>query len=302
MHWLFSHPYRIGIFAACLAAVGMIFVVVERSSVEVKRDTVAWGGRAVPLNPQGYGQAKPKGLNDDEIGSLILSSQLEAYAPFSYTPSVPLAQEGSAPTDMGVFDFDTLIRALVAKNPAPGESGVSGDEGGWGDAFSFIPGGLVATTAPQQNQTPRQRTLYEYGNRVGAEIQSFEDSWPNAIQILYDQAQDRNDAAKAAAAERYARAFAELGVRLLDVGEVPSQAKAAHDALAASYQEAGKNLEMIPKARSDNEVLDAVLTYNASMDTFTEHFVNLALLFSANGVTFGAEDPGSVFSFRPVSF
>jgi hypothetical protein len=56
---------------------------------------------------------------------------------------------------------------------------------------------------------------------------------------------------------------------------------------------------MIVKLRTtnDNEFLAAMHAYNATALEFTKNFVALATYFSAAGVRFGTEDPGSVFTF-----
>lgn len=302
MHWLHEHPYRIATLVAILAAIGVAILVDQRSSVAPSRETLAWGGRNVPFSPGEYGEAAPERFSDEVIGSYIIASQLQSQAPFSYIPSLPFSQEGEAGGE-SEYDFEALVALLTNENAGTGgEADAPADTGFWGDAFSFLPRGLIATTTPEANKTALQKKLYSYGNKIGAEIQSFEDAWPNAVQILYDQAQYRDDPAKAAAAEAYARAFAEVGRRLLEVGDVPPEAKVLHANLAQSYQDAGKLLERIPKTRTEEEFLDAVLTYNASMDVLTDNFVNVALMFSAHGVVFREEDAGSAFTFRPVSF
>lgn len=307
MHWFFEHPYRTMGILLVLAMLGIGALIVHRSSVTPSEETLAWGGRGALANIGEYAGPDPERLSDDVIGSYIIASQLQSQAPFSYIPSLPLTPEGESDASIEErYDFDSLIALLTNDTPSEDTAeetpAVRQDNGFWGDAFSFIPRGLVVVKNEETNKTPVQKKLYSYGNQIGIEIQMFEDAWPNAVQILYDQAQDRENLEKAEAARRYARSFADVGKRLEEIGDVPAEAKTLHDALAHAYQNAGMLLEQVPGEKTEKEFLDAVLAYNAGMDVFTDSFIDIALMFSAHGVVFREEDAGSTFTFRPVSF
>jgi len=89
-----------------------------------------------------------------------------------------------------------------------------------------------------------------------------------------------------------------LGTDLEQLSEVPSDTAAMHSAYAKSYKAVGVNLTKIANAKTDQEYLDAIATYNTSADDLTKRFLALVALFSANNVQFSSSDPGSMFVFN----
>jgi hypothetical protein len=83
---------------------------------------------------------------------------------------------------------------------------------------------------------------------------------------------------------------------------VPPAITSAHNKLAQSYIEIGKNLSLIPGAERDSDFIAAIQVYNASADTFTRNYIQIASLFGAHGVTFTSGDSGRVFTFSPSGF
>ena len=186
-----------------------------------------------------------------------------------------------------------------------GTTTVAQDSSVTNSAYAFIPTGLVSIETPKK-RTALQNSLYQYGNDVGSYIQSFEQENPNESQVLWDQAQDRTDAGKAAALTQLAQSLSSLGTTLAqmdgpDQSEVPSQLVSAHDALAKSYQDLGTKLALVPKTQSDADFVAAVNAYDVSAQAFTKNYVNMANLFVAYGVTFASGDPGSVFTFTQTA-
>ena len=145
--------------------------------------------------------------------------------------------------------------------------------------------------------TAQQQDLYLYGNAVGGEIQSFETLHTNEVQVLKDQAEDRTDPVKSSAVVSLGQGFASIGVYMQGMQEVPSSVAALHSALAQSYQDIGAKLQLVAKAQSDQDFVQAIEAYDSSADTFVHNYAVLAQYFSAQGVIFSAQDPGSVFSF-----
>jgi hypothetical protein len=169
-------------------------------------------------------------------------------------------------------------------------------------AYSFIPGGLISTSAPQGNYSPLQQALYEYGNGAGSAIRSFEQTLASAPQIMKDQFEDRGDPAKSAALSGLADGLSGVGEKLAQMEDVPAQIATAHEKLAASYQEMGQKLALVAQTHGDEDFLDAVIAYNATVETYVRNYVELATLFSAYGVVFSSEDQGGVFVFTNTGF
>ena len=296
-----DHPYRFGTLGVlALLLVGGLLVA-TRTPVDPSGDEGRWATGTVPIDPIGYG-----GLSDDRgpDAAALVRAQLKNAEPASYIPQLakPLSEE-PAESQSGNGGFDSLTDLLSAL-AGTGEGNASSkptEEGGDLDAFSFIPTALTKLTTETHKMSDTQRRLYDYGNSAGAEIQSFEDLYPDAIPMLRDAAEDRKNEEKQAKVRTYAKALENLGNSLLTVEPVPASVVGKHKALSESYIEVGKKLALISYARADKDLLAAVNTYNAAMDEFTEHFVSLATFFAASGVTFQPSDGGSVFSFTPVT-
>jgi hypothetical protein len=170
------------------------------------------------------------------------------------------------------------------------------------DAYAFIPSGLISSGSATDSRTPMQQELYNYGNEVGSTIQSFESLFRNSPQILKDQFEDRQNAAKNQALLSLAQGLQGVGVSLERMEDVPEPVKIAHGKVAASYRALGEKLAEVPKARTEQAILDAMLSYNTSVEAYIKNYVSLATIISAYDVRFKPEDPGSVFVFTNVSF
>ena len=102
---------------------------------------------------------------------------------------------------------------------------------------------------------------------------------------------------RATAVTSLANKYRELGEKMERRENIPVEVEDAHETLATTYREIANGLEHLTRAKSDEELLAAVNSYNASADEFTKSFVALATLFSAYGVTFSATDSGRIFVF-----
>ncbi len=293
MEWLRTHPYITALLGALLAiGIGTI-VVLNRSDVKPEPSGLrAWGGVGSNLfDPTSVStRREPSAPSDD------LYTQVQSGPPFYYAPAtrqLPLAQE-----EAENFDFDAFIALLSASSG--GTSG-SSEEAGALDAYSFIPQGLISTSVPRKRLTPTQRAIFDYGNEVGSHIQSFEEWYRSAPQILKDQFEDRENPEKNAALLSLARGLEDVGSQLEAI-QAPSEIRLAHQKVAASYKELGTKLSAVPGAKSNEAVLNTILAYNTAVETYVKNFVALATLISAHGVSFSSDDPGSVFTFSNVSF
>lgn len=292
MQWLRAHLYLASLLGALLVIVFGILVIANRSGVDPERAELrAWGGVGSNLfDPTGVRTALQPQSEPDNLYSEVKSGPPFYYAPSSELPIVRTQGEDD-------FDFDAFIALLSAPTGSSGE-GSAGETGL--DIYSFIPQGLISTSTPQKKMTALQRALYDYGNEAGSHIQSHEEENRYAPQVLKDQFEDREDPAKNAALSALAGSLEDLGERLAAMSP-PSEVRAAHQKVAASYRALGAKLALVPDARTDAAVLDAILAYNAEAETYVQNYVALATLLSAHGVTFSPDDPGSVFTFSAVS-
>jgi len=291
MHWLFSHPYTIAlVFAGILLLVGGV-VVVNRAPVQPEGEEMRWGG--VGTNLQNPLQSAA-GLRQENARQDLYAEVLKG-PPFFYggaPAQIPTVQPGGDD-----FDFEGFLASLTRRS-----SESNAGDSSTPDAYSFIPRGLLSIASHEKERTETQQKLYDYGNEVGSYIETYESTNHNAPQILKDQFEDRQDGVKNDALRGLASGLSRVGASLGGMEEVPGEVDSAHARLAASYVDMGEKLAGIPDATSDQALLDAMLTYNASVEAFSKNFVALAILFSAHGVSFTPEDPGSVFTFTQASF
>lgn len=293
MEWLRAHPYQAVLGVVALIIVGAL-IVNMRAPAAVPGQTIAWSGSGAILNPSPQG-----GGTVAQTPTPNLMQQVEGSAPYTYiAPAQQTSGVASNDTSGGSFDFNAFVAMLSQENAPKGGSSAGG--GSASSAYSFLPGGLISTSTPAKSRTTLQQALYEYGNTAGSYIQSFETEHSNESQVVVDQAQDRTDSTKAAAVEALGAALTGLGQSLSQIDTIPDQATKANQALAASYEDIGAKLALVPQAQSDSGFISAVQTYDAAANTFITNYVALANLFGAYGVTFAPDDPGSVFTFSPT--
>jgi len=287
------HSTTVGLALAGLLIVAGTFLVVSRSSPPpTASQTVAWGGSGAVLNPSYLPSATHP--EDQTVG---IMQQVQSGAPYSFTLPTPETTSSTGTADGG-FDFNAFISMLSAeKNTAP-QAGASTD---LGNAYAFIPTGLISTTTQTTRRTVLQKALYDYGNDLGSLIQSFEQDHMNQSQLITDYLQDRNNSTKVAVMETLGNQYATLGDSILAMDSVPSQMTSAHAALAQSYKELGAKLGLVAQTQGDAAFIAAIETYNNSAQTYVKNYIAVSDLFAAYGVTFSTTDPGSVFVFSPVS-
>lgn len=208
--------------------------------------------------------------------------------------SVPLPTVSTGNVGQNFATELTSLLTSLTNPPAPGKEPADFQP----SSYAFIPQGLM--TGAQETRTPLQAELYEYGNAVGASLQSFGDLHQNMPQILKDQAEDRSSALKTAALKQLADDFIGLGDDLAAM-DVPSSALASHNALVAAYKDVGEKLKRIPDAASDQQFLDSINTYNSSAENLSKRLVSLVDLFSSTQTRFSSSDSGSVFTFSGSS-
>ncbi|OGG57960.1 hypothetical protein A2853_03480 [Candidatus Kaiserbacteria bacterium RIFCSPHIGHO2_01_FULL_55_17] len=292
MPWLHVHPYLASVIGAGLLVLIGSIIVAQRSNVQPQGATLrVWGGVGAnifdPTSSGGQNFGKP---------AENLYTQVQSGPPFYYAPVQQIPGTQGVADD---FDFGSFLAFLSGS--AGNTSGTIAEGSDVLDAYSFIPQGLISTSYPERRVTPTQAALYDYGNEAGSFIQSFEGRYRDAPQILKDQFEDRYDTGKNEALLALANSLAGVGQQLERMENVPSEVRSAHLKVATSYQDVGKALSLIPPAKSDQAVIDAILAYNAVVETYVKNYVALATLFSAYGVMFTPENPGSVFTFTNVS-
>lgn len=153
----------------------------------------------------------------------------------------------------------------------------------------------VAQTAPAR--TPEQQALYNYGNHAGLAVLSFENSHTDMAQVLQNWIKHRTDPNAQAGVSLIARDMLTAGASLKNLPNVPVAAQAVNNALAAGFSNASAQLSSIlTQSASDSGLATAMQTYNSAADAYTKSYLTIVDFFTLREITFGASDPGSVFS------
>ncbi|HEV3245271.1 MAG TPA: hypothetical protein VG102_02860 [Candidatus Paceibacterota bacterium] len=299
MQWLRTHLYLATLAAAALLLVGGAAIVTNRAPVAPSQytDTLSLGGGAVTT----YGSAPAQ--SPQQIVQEVIQNQAPSSIPLPPFSTSSPAQSAAFAQTSGSFDYEALLAQLSTGGHASSSLQTNdSSNAAIAQAYQFIPTGLVATTAPPKKpMTVDQQTLYDYGNEVGGEIQGVEELHTNESQVIKDQAEDRTDPVKAAAVTSLAQGFTSVGTFMQQMQDVPPAATALNSALAQSYLDIGAKLQLVAQAQSDTGFVQAVETYDSTANTFVRNYAALAQFFSANGVVFAPQDPGSVFSFTETN-
>lgn len=291
MSWISEHLYLASLLGAFGVIILGVFIVMNKSTVDPQPSGLrAWGGVGSNLFDPTDVRTEGQPLPQENLYTEVQSGPPFYYAPAANQLSFVQSQGGDD------FDFESFITLLSA--PSGGKSTQSSGTGL--DAYSFIPRGLISTSTGEKARTPTQQALFNYGNEAGSYIQSYEERYRAAPQILKDQFEDRENTEKNEALRSLAGALEDVGYQLEAFEEVPSEVRAAHLKVAESYKEIGKKLALITETKTDQEMIDAILTYNAAAEIYTKNYISLATLFSLYGVTFSQNDPGNVFTFSPT--
>lgn len=290
MNWARAHPYASASLAAGVFLVFGVFIVAYHATAPVSASPQAWGGAGVLLLNQTSYTPNPV---LSAIQSPAFSIQ-QSPVFLSLAPAPSSGAEGAASTD---FDMSVFLATLSGSSA----SGAASNNVNLNTAYAFIPRGLVATTTFAPQRTAGQQALYEYGNEVGSYIQSYENQHRDVAQVLRDQIEDRQNAAKAQGVRDIGTALQNVGRSLGNMEIVPDSVAPLHRTLATSYGEIGQKLAGVPDAQGDQAFIAAIEAYNATADTFIRNYVALATFFSVSGVTFSPQDAGSVFSFSVSS-
>lgn len=290
MDWLRAHPYLdAALVAGSLLVMGALIVRTQLGAPITMVPTEATWGSEHRIYTEGVSTGGATLLPDAQTGPTTRAESL------GYIPLLTENAIGTGPIDeSSTFDFGSLIAALSgpsqARSTTPAEVSP-------GLSYSFIPGGLIATTTLAKPRTTLQDTLYLYGNQVGDAIISFEASHPNQPAILKNHVEQPNDPEARAALKKLGDDLARLGDTLGALGEIPEQAAAAHRGVVGSYRNIGTKLAAVSMAEGNDALFDAIVTYNAAAEDFAKKFVSLALVFQSYSVTFSPGDGGSVFVF-----
>lgn len=290
--WVHNHPYLATSITVAALLVLLFFIVAARTGVHGSASGNNWVGAGSVFFTGGRTLTQAERMSAEAI-----VKQQSPKTELGYIPIPTPNADGTSAEDFANDLGKLLLELSVQPNtPAPAQTET-------GSGYSLIPHGLISVASGAKQRSPEAEVLFVYGNEVGTYIQGFESLHLNSVQMMKDHAEDRGNADKAANVDRLGYEMAELGRDLNQLQTVPADIKAAHAALATSYRLAGTNLTKVAAAKSDEEFLGAINTYNASVESLAKRFLVVVGIFSANEVSFSSSDPGSIFMFNPtISF
>ena len=294
----FAHPYVIMLGAVVLLVISGGLLVENRSTVPRDSGVSAWsGGGVVPTNTTV--------VQNQPSANLEVPGQISYPLPTVHKTTPVAVSTSSVVSDVSanVSDVNTLLALLSRSTSASTTNGnnTSTSSSDIVDPWSFIPTGMISTSSNTSHKSTLQQALYQYGNQAGKFIQDYDGAHTNQAQILTDSINDRTSAVKSAAVAAIGHDLEAIGESLSSLTNVPDIATQDNTALAVSYHDIGAKLVVVSQSGNlrDTDIVAAIKTYDATVDTFNKKYTDLALLFVAQGVTFSSSEPGGVFSFTP---
>jgi len=236
----------------------------------------------------------PASYSPSDIPAAIVSG-VSLGGPAPAFSAIPPSQNGTVDDTDAEYDMNVFL-ASITQPEKTGGADIQGTSS-VSLAYSFIPQGLISTSIPVARRSVAQQALYDYGNELGSDIMSYEDTHFDSAVVLTNQVQDRQNPQKAQAVRDIGTSLIALGQKAADIERVPSSAASLNADLAKSYKDMGAKLAKIPDAQRDADYLAAITDYNAAVNTFITQYVSLATLFSVSGVKFTTGEGGSVFMF-----
>ena len=290
-----EHPYIIALAATAILIVAGVFFITHEIHTPEAGTAFTWQtSSGLPASPQ-YSSGFITGSSSPSFtgqGENVPFPQLAAGTPSS--------------TQTAASGLDALLLQLSRQSNVRVTSSTSDNIAGIiANAYSFIPSGLIATSSFINSNdaeiTQTQKALYDYGNAAGAIIGRFQGLHQDAVQVMQDQAADRNDPTKAANLRLLGADLAAVGKTMLKISNIPTPIVTYNAALAATYEDAGAKLSAIADAGTDAQQVAAITTYDTAVDALTKNYIALAEYLAAANVTFSSGDAGRVFSFTPAS-
>ncbi|MCG3769858.1 MAG: hypothetical protein JW384_00989 [Nitrosomonadaceae bacterium] len=312
MQWLRTHStlfYALGVGFVILA--GAVFISDKFATSTDPAAQVSWGtndDRFLPegniLSPRTGGGVAPA-FDEENFFSHLANTKNENASYTSLknlgdplkakTPTV--ANDGSL-----AFDDESLI-ALLGSIESGGLIRVTEEDAPeleLSDIYSLIPvNNSSTTTIATGRRSGAQLDLFDYGNATGVHILGQMETWgTRQNSILKRFIEDPTDGFKIREVEDLADSFIQLGKDMAETEPVPESVKSIHAKVAAGYKSVGEHTRAVSQARSEAELVNAMLASNAASDQFVKDFVSLADIFTAYNVKFSSTDAGRVFVFK----
>ena len=296
MEWLRTHP-----FALLFAFAGLCLLAITALTAEKSVDP----NSHISLVSVSGGNT----FQNPSLDSVSSESGEPSQSETSLQPvNAPIPKESPArviaPADTASTHTSASYEAtapLAAQTPSQKSSSApSAADQLLSEVYSFVPGGSALLNTPI-TRTPTQQALFTYGNQAGLVVLTFENGHPGMAEALKNWFEHRSDASNRSIVETIAQDMHAAGDGLLALS-APSAASVANKDLATAFIAASDELFKVAAASGDDmQLATAMKVYNTSADAFIKKYIALSDVFSANEVTFSANDPGSAFTFSATS-
>jgi hypothetical protein len=312
MHWIRSHPFIASILGVIVILfLGGVLVWNKTATSASGSEGYTWGkyggGRLsdITANKGSLGNPDPleKEFTDEDFYTLLSDTRDKPYA--SLIPQTNVYESrnlGTTTNSEIIFTGDELAKLLASISPTAqivAPYNPFDVEFAFSDIYAYVPATVAQESQETRKLNERQRELLNYGNEAGSYIESFVERWGDQSQILKQFMEDLNNEEKAQAVNDLAFALGKVGRDIEDMDVVPDDARGVHARLVSGYKLIGKKLEPVSNARSDEELLKAVIDYNSAADQFAKDYLSVVTLLSVAEVPFSSGEPGSVFVFKP---
>lgn len=311
MEWLRRHStllYALAIGFVILS--GAVFISDKVATTANPSDNVSWGTneeRFLPdanlLSPR-VGSGVAPAFDEDNFFKHLANTKDEG-ASYKSLKGIgdPLAQKPEVTADGSLaFKDDSLIALLgsIESNSVMRVTDANSSELALADIYSLIPtNNSTPTTTSTVRRSGVQLDLFDYGNATGIHILGHMETWGSRQNsILKRFIEDPTDAYKIREVEDLAASFVQLGKDIEETTPVPEPARNIHAHIAAGYKAIGEHTYAVSRARSEDELIAAMLASNTASDQFVKDYVTLADIFTSYSVKFSATDAGRVFVFQ----
>lgn len=298
-----KHPYLLTLLG--LGSLLIITIVVQtHMPARVVSTADHWG---TPIALSSYDSA-PRQANTTVAPSVQVSQDIPVNVPvdqnpssFSYDTSVATTPAKNTVTTIissdTAFDFNAFRQQL--SNPAPKKPVLGGaPTTDLQEMYSTVPPQLfTAVESAPNTRDDTQQSMYVYGNTAGSLIQTYDRLHPDdsgEVQRYFDS---RTTVANVIALKQLADDLKNIGVSMKKISPVPPQLLSIHTTLASSYIDMGEKLSLIPLAQSDDDLIKAINVYDDAVEIYVKNYTALVFKFSDHKVTFGSDEPGSLFMF-----
>ena len=298
MEWFRAH------ILATIATILSIFILVigvtahEKSAV-TPTGIKAWSGNngTVPYAYSYFDTPVNNSTNTESSADIAQNIQQDAELP----DLRKLNASGSSAPQKNPYGINAFTNLAGQTTPPAIKKPAATGNSFFSNTDFFIPRGIITVPPPPATRTPAEQKLFAYGNDVGFLIKMFEDTHRDSVASLDAFFSKRTDQSGINKVLSMAGDYAALSTRIAGIPSIPEDTTSMNTDLARSYGNIATGLTNLTHTTTDDGLIEAIKSYDATVEEFIGKFVALADFFSARGIKFSSSDLGSIFTFSPTS-